>query len=244
MTVRLESAAATAERDSQPETMLGADAVMRALEAEGVDVCFGMPGGAILPIYDAIARGTTVRHILVRHEQGAGHMAEGYARTSGRVGVVLATSGPGATNLVTPIANAAMDSTPVVCVTGQVRSALIGTDAFQECDIVAVTKPLVKRSWQVRDARRLAAVMGEAFAVARGGRPGPVLVDIPRDVLEAPIPVAESSPDPPRCEPERASEEAIAAVAGALEAAGPSRRRPAPRCSRWPSGCGHRSSPP
>ena len=219
MTVRLESAAATAERDSQPETMLGADAVMRALEAEGVDVCFGMPGGAILPIYDAIARGTTVRHILVRHEQGAGHMAEGYARTSGRVGVVLATSGPGATNLVTPIANAAMDSTPVVCVTGQVRSALIGTDAFQECDIVAVTKPLVKRSWQVRDARRLAAVMGEAFAVARGGRPGPVLVDIPRDVLEAPIPVAESSPDPPRCEPERASEEAIAAVAGALEAA-------------------------
>jgi acetolactate synthase-1/2/3 large subunit len=132
--------------------MLGADAILRIFEAEGVEVCFGMPGGAILPLYDAIARGTTVRHVLVRHEQGAGHMAEGYARASGKVGVVVATSGPGATNLVTPIANAAMDSTPLVCVTGQVRSASIGSDAFQECDIVGVTQPLVKHSWLVRDA--------------------------------------------------------------------------------------------
>src|SRR2546421_6293804 len=114
--------------------MTGADAVLRSLEAEGVDVMFGLPGGAILPLYDAIARGTTVRHVLARHEQGAGHMAEGYARASGRVGVAIATSGPGATNLVTPIADAWMDSTPLVCITGQVYSRLIGTDAFQEPD--------------------------------------------------------------------------------------------------------------
>jgi acetolactate synthase-1/2/3 large subunit len=167
--------------------MRGADVVLRAFEAEGVEVCFGMPGGAILPIYDAIARGTTVRHVLVRHEQGAGHMAEGYARAGGTVGVVLATSGPGATNLVTPIANAAMDSTPLVCVTGQVRTSTIGTDAFQECDIVGVTLPLVKHSWQVRDVEDLAGVMHAAFEVARSGRPGPVLVDIPRDVQEAEV---------------------------------------------------------
>src|SRR5271167_5236149 len=131
--------------------MLGADAILRSLEAEGVEIMFGIPGGAILPTYDAIARGTTVRHVLARHEQGAGHMAEGYARASGELGVVLATSGPGATNLVTPIANAAMDSTPLLCITGQVASALIGSDAFQECDIVGVTFPLVKHSWLVQD---------------------------------------------------------------------------------------------
>ena len=131
--------------------MNGADAVLRSLEAEGVDVVFGLPGGAILPIYDAFARGTTVRHVLARHEQGAGHMAEGYARASGRVGVAIATSGPGATNLVTPIADAWMDSTPLVCITGQVRSHLIGTDAFQECDITGITIPIVKHSWLVQD---------------------------------------------------------------------------------------------
>src|SRR5438128_9694803 len=131
--------------------MLGSDAILRSLEAEGVEVMFGIPGGAILPTYDAIARGTTVRHVLARHEQGAGHMAEGYARASGRVGVAMATSGPGATNLVTPIADAWMDSTPLVCITGQVKSSLVGTDAFQECDIVAVTRPLVKGAWQVDD---------------------------------------------------------------------------------------------
>src|SRR3972149_5471089 len=124
--------------------MLGSDAILRALEAEGVDVCFGIPGGAILPIYDAFARGATVRHVLARHEQGAGHMAEGYARASGKVGVAMATSGPGATNLVTAIADAWMDSTPLVCVTGQVRTHLIGTDAFQEGDITGITIPLVK----------------------------------------------------------------------------------------------------
>jgi acetolactate synthase-1/2/3 large subunit len=165
--------------------MNGADAILRSLEAEGVDVVFGIPGGAILPTYDALARGTTVRHVLARHEQGAGHMAEGYARASGRVGVAIATSGPGATNLVTPIADAWMDSTPLVCITGQVRSHLIGTDAFQECDITGITIPVVKHSWLVKDVRELPQVLKAAFHVASTGRCGPVLVDVPRDVQEA-----------------------------------------------------------
>src|SRR5471032_2235273 len=165
--------------------MNGADAVLRSLEAEGVDVMFGLPGGAILPLYDAMARGTTVRHVLARHEQGAGHMAEGYARASGRVGVAVATSGPGATNLVTPIADAWMDSTPLVCITGQVRSNLIGTDAFQETDATGITMPIVKHSWLVQDVRELPQVMKNAFHVARSGRPGPVLVDIAKDAQEA-----------------------------------------------------------
>jgi acetolactate synthase-1/2/3 large subunit len=165
--------------------MLGSDAILRSLEAEGVEVMFGIPGGAILPTYDAIARGTTVRHVLARHEQGAGHMAEGYARASGKVGVAMATSGPGATNLVTPIADAWMDSTPLVCITGQVKSSLIGTDAFQETDATGITMPIVKHSWLVQDVRELPQVMKNAFHVARTGRPGPVLVDIAKDVQEA-----------------------------------------------------------
>ncbi len=167
--------------------MTGADAILRSLEAEGVEVLFGIPGGAILPLYDAIARGTTIRHVLARHEQGAGHMAEGYARASGRTGVAIATSGPGATNLVTPIADAWMDSTPLVCITGQVRTHLIGTDAFQECDIVGVTIPIVKHSWLVQGVEEIPHVLKAAFHVARTGRCGPVLVDIPRDVQEAEI---------------------------------------------------------
>jgi acetolactate synthase I/II/III large subunit len=163
----------------------GADAILRSLEAEGVDVVFGVPGGAILPLYDAIARGTTIRHVLARHEQGAGHMAQGYARASGRVGVAVATSGPGATNLVTPIADAWMDSTPLVCVTGQVRTHLIGTDAFQECDITGITLPVVKHSWLVQEVEELPEVIKAAFHVASTGRCGPVLVDVPRDVQEA-----------------------------------------------------------
>ena len=165
--------------------MNGADAILRLLEAEGVDVVFGLPGGAILPLYDAFARETSVRHVLARHEQGAGHMAEGYARASGRVGVCVATSGPGATNLVTPIADAWMDSTPLVCITGQVRTTLIGTDAFQECDITGITIPIVKHSWLVQDVAELPQVLKAAFHVARTGRCGPVLVDVPRDVQEA-----------------------------------------------------------
>src|SRR5579862_1592146 len=165
--------------------MTGADAILRSLEAEGVDVMFGIPGGAILPTYDAIARGTTVRHVLARHEQGAGHMAEGYARASGRVGVAIATSGPGATNLVTPIADAWMDSTPLVCITGQVYSRLIGTDAFQETDATGITMPIVKHSWLVQDVRELPQTIRNAFHVARTGRPGPVLVDVAKDAQEA-----------------------------------------------------------
>jgi acetolactate synthase-1/2/3 large subunit len=165
--------------------MVGADAILRSLEAEGVEIAFGIPGGAVLPTYDAFARGTTVRHVLARHEQGAGHMAEGYARATGRVGVAIATSGPGATNLVTPIADAWMDSTPLVCITGQVRRHLIGTDAFQECDITGITIPIVKHSWLVQDVEELPQVLKAAFHVARTGRCGPVLVDVPRDVQEA-----------------------------------------------------------
>src|ERR1700682_2293223 len=165
--------------------MLGADAILRSLEAEGVEVAFGIPGGAILPTYDAFARGSSVRHVLARHEQGAGHMAQGYARASGKVGVAIATSGPGATNLVTPIADAWMDSTPLVAITGQVRSNLIGTDAFQEIDATGITMPIVKHSWLVQDVEELPGVMKAAFHVARTGRCGPVLIDVAQDVQEA-----------------------------------------------------------
>jgi acetolactate synthase-1/2/3 large subunit len=201
--------------------MTGADAILRSLEAEGVEVVFGIPGGAILPTYDAMARGTTIRHVLARHEQGAGHMAEGYARVSGRVGVAIATSGPGATNLVTPIADAWMDSTPLVCITGQVRSSLIGTDAFQECDITGITIPIVKHSWLVQDVEELPHAIRAAFHVATTGRCGPVLVDVPRDVQEAELdfvyPDEVSLPGwkPPR----RGHGRQIAAAARALAAA-------------------------
>ena len=168
-------------------SMRGADAILRCLEAEGVEVAFGIPGGAILPLYDAFAHGTTVRHVLARHEQGAGHMAEGYARASGKPGVAIATSGPGATNLVTAIADAWMDSTPLVCITGQVRSDLIGTDAFQEIDATGITLPIVKHSWLVQDPAELAGAIKGAFHVATTGRCGPVLVDIAKDVQEAMI---------------------------------------------------------
>src|SRR5262245_46886080 len=164
--------------------MLGSDAILRSLEAEGVDIAFGIPGGAILPLYDAFARGSTVRHVLARHEQGAGHMAEGYARASGEVGVAIATSGPGATNLVTPIADAWMDSTPLVCITGQVRASLIGTDAFQEIDATGITMPIVKHSWLVQEAHEIPEVLRAAFHVARTGRQGPVLVDIAKNAQE------------------------------------------------------------
>ena len=164
--------------------MSGASFVCRALEAEGVDYIFGYPGGAIMPFYDAIV-GAKFKHILVRHEQGAAFAANGYARASGRVGVCVATSGPGTTNLVTGIADAFMDSVPMICITGQVRSHLIGTDAFQEVDIFGITLPIVKHSFLVRKVQDLPTVMKEAFQIARSGRPGPVLVDIPRDVQEA-----------------------------------------------------------
>jgi acetolactate synthase-1/2/3 large subunit len=163
--------------------MRGAQIVVEALIKEGVDVLFGYPGGAILHVYDALhVNKDRIQHILVRHEQGAAHAAEGYARSTGKVGVCMATSGPGATNLVTGLANAMMDSTPMVAITGQVATSSIGNDAFQEADIVGITRPCTKYNYLVKDVKDLAATIKEAFYVARSGRPGPVLVDIPKDV--------------------------------------------------------------
>ncbi len=163
--------------------MTGAQILCESLVKEGIEVIFGYPGGAVLPLYDALPRYPQLRHILVRHEQGAAHAADGYARATGKVGVCLATSGPGATNLVTGIANAFLDSSPVVAITGQVPGALIGKDAFQEVDITGITLPITKNNYLVLDVGSLAKVVKEAFYLAKTGRPGPVLIDIPRDVL-------------------------------------------------------------
>jgi acetolactate synthase-1/2/3 large subunit len=167
------------------ESMTGAQSLIRSLEAAGVDTVFGIPGGTILPAYDPLFDSKQLRHILVRHEQGAGHAAEGYALATGRVGVCMATSGPGATNLVTPIADAHMDSTPIVAITGQVVSAAIGTDAFQEADIRGITMPITKHSYLVTDPAEIPQAVAEAFHIAATGRPGPVLVDIAKDALQA-----------------------------------------------------------
>ena len=161
----------------------GAQALVNALEDSGVDVMFGIPGGAILPAYDPIFD-SKIRHILVRHEQGAGHAATGYAQVTGRVGVCIATSGPGATNLVTPIADAQMDSVPLVAITGQVPSAAIGTDAFQEADIRGITMPVTKHNYLITDPAQIPRAIAEAFYIASSGRPGPVLVDIAKDALQ------------------------------------------------------------
>ncbi|MCM3922582.1 acetolactate synthase large subunit [Frankia sp. AiPs1] len=163
----------------------GAQSLVHSLEAVGADVVFGIPGGAILPAYDPLYDSTRVRHILVRHEQGAGHAAEGYAQATGRVGVCMATSGPGATNLVTPIADAYMDSVPMVAITGQVASAAIGTDAFQEADICGITLPITKHNFLVQSVDDIPRTIAEAFHLAGTGRPGPVLVDLPKDILQS-----------------------------------------------------------
>jgi acetolactate synthase I/II/III large subunit len=200
----------------------GAEILITALVHEGVDSIFGYPGGAVLHIYDELWRARDrITHYLVRHEQGAVHMAEGYARSSGRVGVALVTSGPGATNAVTGIANAYMDSTPIVVITGQVPLPLIGTDAFQEVDTVGITRPCVKHNYLVRDVRDLAAVVHEAFHLARSGRPGPVVIDIPKDVSAAraaysrldhiSFPCVEHRPAPPVHEVSRAADDILQA---------------------------------
>jgi acetolactate synthase-1/2/3 large subunit len=170
--------------DTTAAPISGAQALVRSLEEVGADVVFGIPGGAILPAYDPLYDSTKVRHILVRHEQGAGHAAEGYAQASGKVGVCMATSGPGATNLVTPIADAYMDSVPMVAITGQVGRAFIGTDAFQEADISGITLPITKHNFLVQSAADIPQAIAEAFHLALTGRPGPVLVDLPKDVLQ------------------------------------------------------------
>jgi len=167
------------------EHMTGAQSVLRSLEEAGVEIVFGIPGGAVLPLYDPLLDSEKVRHILVRHEQGAGHAATGYAQASGKTGVCLATSGPGATNLVTPIADAHMDSVPLVVITGQVGRPFIGTDGFQEADICGITMPITKHNFMVTDPAEIPLILAQAFYLASTGRPGPVLVDIPKDVLQA-----------------------------------------------------------
>src|SRR5216110_365993 len=164
------------------EPICGADIVIKALVDQGVDVVFGYPGGAVLPIYDSLFKQNAIRHILVRQEGGAVHAAEGYARSTGKVGCVLVTSGPGATNAVTGLTDALMDSIPIVCLTGQVPTFLIGNDAFQEADTVGITRPCTKHNYLVRDVNQLSRTIHEAFYVARSGRPGPVVVDLPKDV--------------------------------------------------------------
>ena len=161
--------------------LTGAQALIKSLEMEGVEVMFGLPGGAILPVYDPIID-STIRHVLVRHEQGAGHMAEGYAHVTGRPGVAMVTSGPAATNIVTPLCDAYMDSVPMVVVTGQVPSSAIGSDAFQECDTTGITMSVTKHNWLVMDAQDIPRIVREAFHIATTGRPGPVLIDVPKDV--------------------------------------------------------------
>ena len=164
------------------EQLTGAEIVFKALNEHSVEYIFGYPGGAVLPLYDQISKEKNIKHILVRHEQGAGHAAEGYARSSGKPGIALVTSGPGATNMVTALTDAYMDSIPLVCISGQVPTHLIGTDAFQECDTTGITRPCTKHNWLVKDVNQLAETIHKAFHIATSGRPGPVLVDIPKDV--------------------------------------------------------------
>jgi len=172
----------TTRIEKKPRVLTGAEIVCECLLREGVDIVFGYPGGAILPTYDALTKYPKLHHVLTRHEQGASHMADGYARATGKVGVAMATSGPGATNLVTGIATAMMDSSPIVCITGQVPTGAIGTDAFQETDVTGITLPITKHNYLVTTIEELPEVMREAFHIARTGRPGPVLVDIPKDI--------------------------------------------------------------
>jgi acetolactate synthase I/II/III large subunit len=201
--------------------MPGAQILLRALKEQGVEVIFGYPGGAVLPIYDAIFQQNAIRHVLVRHEQAAVHAAEGYARSTGRVGVVLVTSGPGATNAVTGLVDALMDSIPVVCLTGQVPTHLIGNDAFQEADTVGITRPATKHNYLVKKSADLARVVHEAFYVASSGRPGPVVIDLPKDILINPAPYSPASAEPhrsyrPRTEPDPAQiEKALALIQAA-----------------------------
>src|SRR6056297_2499646 len=203
------------------QTMTGAEMVIKALVDQGVDVVFGYPGGAVLPIYDVLFKQNRVRHVLVRHEQGAVHAAEGYARSTGKVGVVLVTSGPGATNAVTGLTDALMDSIPVVCLTGQVPTHLIGNDAFQECDTTGITRPCTKHNYLVKDVNQVARTIHEGFYVASSGRPGPVVIDLPKDIQFAagtytPPESVEHRTYRPRLDPDPVLiEEAVAIIAKA-----------------------------
>ncbi|MCB4820510.1 acetolactate synthase 3 large subunit [Roseicella aerolata] len=189
---------ATLQTQTEARTMTGAEIVLQALKDQGVEVIFGYPGGAVLPLYDALFQQNAIRHILVRHEQAAVHAAEGYARSTGKVGVVLVTSGPGATNAVTGLVDALMDSIPVICLTGQVPTHLIGNDAFQEADTTGITRPATKHNYLVKDINKLAGTVHEAFYVAKSGRPGPVVIDLPKDILIGKGPYAEAPQAPHR----------------------------------------------
>src|SRR5215470_16882012 len=180
--------------------LTGAEIIWECLIREGVEIVYGYPGGAILPTYDALSKyeGKGIHHVLVRHEQGATHMADGYARATGKVGVAMATSGPGATNMVTGIATAMMDSSPIVCITGQVSSAVLGSDAFQECDVTGVTLPITKHNYLVTRAEEIYPTLREAFHLARSGRPGPVRVDITKDAQQATFEFHPGDGPPPR----------------------------------------------
>ena len=200
----------TTLQTTETRTMNGAEIVLQALKDNGVEVIFGYPGGAVLPLYDALFQQNAIRHILVRHEQAAVHAAEGYARSTGKVGVVLVTSGPGATNAVTGLVDALMDSIPVICLTGQVPTHLIGNDAFQEADTTGITRPATKHNYLVKDIRKLASTVHEAFYVAKSGRPGPVVIDLPKDILIGKGPYSEAPQTPhrsyrPQTEPDMAS---------------------------------------
>ena len=204
-----EKLATAAKAPAPAETMTGAEAILRVLEENGVEVIFGYPGGAVLPIYDALFKNNAIRHILVRHEQAAVHAAEGYARSTGKLGVVLVTSGPGATNAVTGLTDALMDSIPVLCLTGQVPTHLIGNDAFQEADTTGITRPCTKHNYLVKTAENLCPMMREAVTVASTGRPGPVVIDLPKDIqladveVEAPEVTKASIRYNPKTEPDR-----------------------------------------
>jgi acetolactate synthase-1/2/3 large subunit len=189
---------ANLQTQTEARTMTGAEIVLQALKDQGVEVIFGYPGGAVLPLYDALFQQNAIRHILVRHEQAAVHAAEGYARSTGKVGVVLVTSGPGATNAVTGLVDALMDSIPVICLTGQVPTHLIGNDAFQEADTTGITRPATKHNYLVKDINKLAGTVHEAFYVAKSGRPGPVVIDLPKDILIGKGPYAEAPKAPHR----------------------------------------------
>src|SRR6201994_1432171 len=172
-------------KSQQHPTLTGAEILWATLAGEGTTTVFGYPGGAILPIYDALRKFPTIHHVLVRHEQGASHMADGYARATGRAGVCMATSGPGATNLVTGLATAMLDSIPIIAITGQVSSKVLGSDAFQEIDITGITLPITKHNYLVTRAEDIAPALREAFLIAQSGRPGPVLVDITKDAQQS-----------------------------------------------------------
>ena len=188
----------TLQTPTEARTMNGAEIVLQALKDQGVEIIFGYPGGAVLPLYDALFQQNAIRHILVRHEQAAVHAAEGYARSTGKVGVVLVTSGPGATNAVTGLVDALMDSIPVICLTGQVPTHLIGNDAFQEADTTGITRPATKHNYLVKDINKLASTVHEAFYVAKSGRPGPVVIDLPKDILIGKGPYSEAPTTPHR----------------------------------------------